>query len=235
MTVMNGSVSSLPSVRQAKSRKVSRHRVRESIRRMIVDGRYEPGSRLVQGDLARQLDVSRGVVREAMLELQAYGLVQTVDNRGAMVRQFDKSDLIECYEMREMLEALGARRCCDRITARQLRELRDMAQEVCRLHAAGQSVDGARLDNEFHSRLLRIAGHRLLERVSACYWMLGKVATGKGVSRERTRDSHLAILQAIESGDRDAAERAMREHIRYGWLELERLLADESFVLEWIV
>jgi DNA-binding GntR family transcriptional regulator len=222
-----------PSV-STEGRVVNRHRVRESIRQMIVGGKFNPGARLVQGKLAEELDVSRGVVREAMLELQAFGLVETVDNRGAIVSRLDRNELVEAYEIREMLEALAARRCCERITARELRELRELAEEIYHLHGEGKRVEGARRDHEFHSRLIRIADHRILERVSSCFWMLGKVHTGKGFDRQATRDAHLRILQDIEAGDADAAERSMRLHIQYGKNRLQELLDSPSFRLEWL-
>ena len=215
-------------------RTVSRHRVRESIRRMIVGGKFAPGARLVQGKLAKQLDVSRGVIREAMLELQAFGLVETVDNCGAVVSRLNGKELIEAYEIRIMLEALAVRRCCERITARELRELRDLAEQIYHLHGEGKRVEGARLDNEFHSRLIHIADHRILERVSSCFWILGKTHTGKGFDRRITRDAHLKILQDTQVGDVDAAERSMRLHLEYGKSRLADLLKDPSFRLEWL-
>lgn len=234
MIVVNGIPTTTYSPSSTQCRKVSRHRVRKSIRRMILNGTFEPGSRLVQGTLAQQLDVSRGVVREALLELQAFGLVDTIDNRGAMVSRIDKEQLIEAYEMREMLEVLAARRCCERITVRDLCKLRDLAEEIYQLHSKGKRVKGARLDHEFHWKLIRIADHRLLERVSSCFWMLGKVTTGKGFEPWASRDAHLKILQDIEAGDADAAERSMRLHIRDGKDRLMKLLEDESYELEWI-
>jgi DNA-binding GntR family transcriptional regulator len=213
---------------------VNRHRVRESIRQMIVGGQFQPGARLVQGKLAEELDVSRGVVREAMLELQAFGLVETVDNKGAMVSRLSKQQLIEAYEIREMLEALAVRRCCNRITACELRELRNLAEQIYHLHGEGQRIEGARLDHELHRKLIQIADHQLLGRVASCFWMLGKIYTGKGFDRRIARDAHLKVLQDIEAGDADAAERSMRLHIAYGKDRLLESLEDESFQLEWI-
>jgi GntR family transcriptional regulator, trigonelline degradation regulator len=215
-------------------RTVNRHRVRESIRQMIVGGKFKPGARLVQGKLADELEVSRGVVREAMLELQAFGLVETVDNRGAIVSHLNKKGLIEAYEIREMLKALAARRCCERITMHEVRELRELVEQIYHLHGEGKRVEGARLDHEFHSRLIRIADHRVLERVSSCFWMLGKVHTGKGFNRQITRDAHLKILQDIEAGDADAAERSMRLHLQHGRNRLIELFEDPTFRLEWL-
>jgi GntR family transcriptional regulator, trigonelline degradation regulator len=215
-------------------RTVNRHRVRESIRQMIVGGKFHPGARLVQGKLAEELDVSRGVVREAMLELQAFGLVETVDNRGAIVSRLDKKDLVEAYEVREMLEALAVRQCCERITARELRELRDIAEQIYQLHCAGKRLEGARLDHEFHQRLIEIADHRILARLSSCFWILGKFHTGKGFDLQLTRNAHLKILQDIEGGDADAAERSIRLHIEYGKNRLLELLEDPTFRLEWL-
>src|SRR6476620_8739917 len=107
-----------------------RHHVRENLQRMILTGERRPGTKLRQQELAKQFQVAQGVVREALLELQAYGLVEMIDRRGMFVTKLNKDKLLEAFEVREMQEALAARLCCERATRAQIRELVELAQRI---------------------------------------------------------------------------------------------------------
>src|SRR2546429_5837984 len=97
----------------------------ELIRQAILDGRLEPGSRLKEEELARELGISRTPVREALLVLQAEDLVVATPNRGATVRVHDAKDLQEQYELRALLEGLATRRAAERITKDEVELLRE--------------------------------------------------------------------------------------------------------------
>src|SRR5207249_3993911 len=81
----------------------------ELIREAIVDGRLVPGERLKEEELAHELGISRTPVREALLVLQAEGLVDAAPNRGAVVRAHDAVDLDDLYQLRALLEGYAAR------------------------------------------------------------------------------------------------------------------------------
>src|SRR3954464_6195958 len=96
------------------SQTTARGRVREDVRRMILNGELKPGTRLTQQHLAKRFGVAQSVVRESLLELQFSGLVHMVDNLGIFVGDMDTATLLQAYEVREMLEGLAARGCCER-------------------------------------------------------------------------------------------------------------------------
>jgi len=202
---------------------------------MIASGQCRPGAKLVQQELARQLGVSRAVVREAIFELLGLGLVETTDNHGATVGEFHMERLLECYELRELFEGLAARRCCDRITVRQLRDLREMADEIYRLRGEGQHEPSGRLDRDFHFRLTQISGGYMLKRLSNTYAVLGKVVTPRTGDAERPLAEHQMILNDIQSGRPDAAEKSAREHVRRAKAFVQRYYSDQPSELEWLV
>src|SRR3954466_6294206 len=90
------------------SPQTARHRVREDVRRLILSGELKPGTRLTQQHLAKRFGVAQSVVRESLLELQASGLVRSVDNLGIFVSDLDTHSLIHAYFIREVLEGLAA-------------------------------------------------------------------------------------------------------------------------------
>ncbi len=214
-------------------RMVARHEIRESLQEMILNGERRPGTKLIQQQLAKRFGVAQGVIREALLELQVYGLVETVDNRGMFVSKLNTRTLLGSFDVREVHEALAARLCCERITRLEIRELTAMANEMFTLAQQGKLMDMAGLDREFHQRLIRISGNTMLIRLAGNYRLLGKAMQISRDARE-VRDEHLAILKAIEEGRADDAERLMKVHIRTAKNSVERELAAGTFVPRWL-
>jgi DNA-binding GntR family transcriptional regulator len=212
---------------------VSRHRVRDGIEAMILSGKCRPGSKLVQQDLGRQLGVTQGVIREALLELQACGLVEAIDNRGVFVSELNVEKLLEAYEVREVHEGLAARLSCDRITRVQIRELTGMVERMAELARENKLDEMSLLDREFHHRLLEIAGNSMLLRLADNYRILGKVVRANREANQVSED-HLAVLKAIEEGNAEEAERLMREHIRAGKVAIQEQAKKGNFVPQWV-
>jgi DNA-binding GntR family transcriptional regulator len=211
-----------------------RHYVRENLQRMILTGERLPGTKLRQQELADQFQVAQGVVREALLELQAYGLVEMIDRRGMFVTKLSKEKFLEAFEVREMHEALAARLCCERATRAQIRELIDMAQQIFTLASSKKLEEMGSLDRELHSRLIRLSGNSMLARLADNYAILGKF-----VRADRdpavVRDEHIAILRAIEEGRADDAEHLIRRHVSAARLAVEKRMERGHFKPHWVV
>jgi len=200
---------------------------------MILNGEHRPGAKLVQQELAKRFGVAQGVVREALLELQVYGLVETVDNRGMFVSQLNKETLLDAFDVREVHEGLAVRLCTERVTRLQLRELHEVVEEIYGLAVRGTLMKMASLDRAFHYRLVHLSGNSMLIRLADNYGVLGKVIQ---LSRdpEAVRTEHRSVLRAIEGGRPDEAEQLMREHIRTGKRALEEEIARGRFVPRWL-
>jgi len=191
----------------------SRHDVRDRVQAQILSGRLRGGQRLRQVELAKEFGVSQSVIRESLIELQFGGLVEAVDNLGVFVKAIDHEVLLSAYEIREVFEGLAARRCCEHASRHDLRELRELAAEIHRHGKRGRLEQMGSLDRELHQRTLRISGNPLLDRLTEGYRMLGMVVRAHR-KIDVVRDEHLAILDAIEAADGEAAERLAREHVR---------------------
>jgi DNA-binding GntR family transcriptional regulator len=216
-----------------KTRQPARHRVREELQRMILSGQRRPGAKLRQQELASEFGVAPLVVREALLELRSRGLVETIDNRGAFVARLDGEMLLASYDVREAIEGMAARLCCPRVTRRDVRELRGLAEAIFAAAAAGRQEEAGRLDRELHDRLVHLAGNPLITRLVDQYrWMIKSVSAYS--DPKRTRRQHLDILRAIEDGRADDAERHMRAHVRLGRDVIERELAKPDAAIRWL-
>jgi DNA-binding GntR family transcriptional regulator len=212
----------------------NRHRVREGIQRKILSGKLRPGDRLGQQELAREFSVSQGVVRESLIELQFSGLVIAVDRLGIFVGEIGPEQIFQAWELREVLEGLAARRCCTHCSRFDLLLLRDLAE---RTFAAGTGGDPGKrgvLDREFHAQMVAMAGNEILARITATYRLIGLVVQARRdislVHRE-----HVAIVDAIEAGDAEEAERLARGHVRSSLAGLERAIREGRFAHDWVV
>ena len=201
---------------------------------MILAGQKRPGERLIQQELAKQLGVAQSVVREALLELQISGLVRAVDNLGVFVSELGADDLLQAYEIREMLEGLAARLCCRQASRSDIQELRQLAHEIHQLGRQGDKSPMGAGDKQFHNRMIQISRNAILQRLTEGYRMVGMLVRAER-SIEDVRDDHLAILQAIEDDRPDDAEDLARRHVRAACHALEAKVADGAFSPQWIV
>jgi DNA-binding GntR family transcriptional regulator len=189
----------------------------ELIREAIVDGRLEPGRRLKEEELARDLGISRTPVREALLVLQAEGLVVATPNRGAMVRVHDAEDLEDLYSMRALLEGYAARRAAAQISAEQLAALRESCE---RWEQIDPDADLRGLVQEnlfFHNTILEAArSARLTSMVRKVIELPLVYRSYIWYSPDQWRISmhyHRQITSALAARDSERAELIMKEHV----------------------
>ncbi len=88
-------------------------------------------------------------------------------------------------------------------------------------------------DCKFHNRIVEISGNKLLLGMSQQYRVLGKIAS-TNVNPERTRDSHLGIVDAIEQGDLELSEKLSRQHIRTGLKEIKQRISRTGNDVLWV-
>jgi DNA-binding GntR family transcriptional regulator len=186
-----------------------------------------PGARLREQEIADTHGVSRPRVREALLLLEARGLVDREPNRGAVVRRPSLKELLQIYDVREALEGMCARLAAARAEPGSWQDLAELfGAPTERLMRAGD-VDGYIANYlRLRARMLDAAGNPILsatlqplhDRTSTVMRRLVLV-TGRA---EEGLEEHRAVLAALRAGDPDAAERCKRVQIRSACAALER-------------
>jgi DNA-binding GntR family transcriptional regulator len=188
----------------------------ELIREAILDGRLEPGSRLKEEELARELGISRTPVREALLMLQAEGLVETAPNRGAVVRTHDAEDLVDLYQLRALLEGYAAHRAATRIGPEDIQLLRESCDRFDAI-AEGDVRELVKENLLFHSAIHAAAGSarlsRMMRRVIELPLVYKSYVWYSPDQRRISAHYHRQITHALSVGDAERAELVMREHI----------------------
>jgi DNA-binding GntR family transcriptional regulator len=187
------------------------------IRAAIVDGRLEPGRRLKEEELARELGISRTPVREALLVLQTEGLLDAAPNRGAAVRAYEADDLDDLYQLRAVLEGFATRRAATRISPEGVARLRESCERFVSLRAEEDVAELVRENVRFHDVILEAAGsERLTEMVRKVIQLPLVYRSYHWYSPEQKLISehyHRQLTVALAARDAEWAEMLMKEHV----------------------
>jgi len=214
--------------------KLLRHRAAARIKDLIWSGTYSPGMHLTETSLAEHLGISRGPIREALQDLVRQGLIVTIPNRGAFVVEWSVEDVIEVFSVRSVLEGLAARIAVRRLPSTQLiSPLEHMIDDMRDVARSDQPLKLVNLEMAFHQTLARASGNKRLIRIhddlSAQIKML--IATAEIRLRlyhnlAEIAELHVPIVDALRSGDAEAAKREAEEHVRRaGERLIQRMLA----------
>ncbi len=123
-----------------KKKNTMRREIRSYIQKRIADGTYRSGDRIVETQLARELNVSQAPVREALLELSAMGLLEERPYSGTFVRRLTAEDIEDIYNTRAFLDEYAARRAARRITPERMAALEALLEKMD--HAADDAALG---------------------------------------------------------------------------------------------
>jgi DNA-binding GntR family transcriptional regulator len=191
--------------------------VHRRIHAAILDGRYVGGQQLSVPDLSRQLDVSRGSVREAILQLVAEGLAEERPRRGVVVARIGPEEIRQIHQIREVLEGQAARLSAELGSADLCDQLDAVLQRHSRAIDAASAVEYAETDAHFHRLLAASCGNPMLETLIERLHTQMQIALDRVAEAAQHRclghEELRAVADAVRARDGDAAERAMRAHI----------------------
>ena len=117
---------------QKPAKETLRSNIKDYIQQKIAEGAYRPGDRIVETQLARELNVSQAPVREAILELASIGLLEERPYSGSFVRRLTLSEIEDIFNVRAFVEEYAARRAAKRATEEQLEEMEQVLREMAR-------------------------------------------------------------------------------------------------------
>lgn len=188
-----------------------------SLRAAIHGGRFKPGDRMAEVELATMLGISRTPIRDALKRLESDGLLVAAPRRGLIVAELDQQQVSELYAVRDVLEGLAARLAAQHASPAEIAAMRDLLRRQERTRS-GDTATLARLNRQFHDVIYRAARNRYLADLlnafeSSLTLLPGTTysAAGRAVS---ALTEHTDMVRAIERHDAARAERLAREHIR---------------------
>jgi DNA-binding GntR family transcriptional regulator len=206
----------------------------QRLREEILEGRFAPGQRLITRELTEDVGVSRGTLREAFRRLAADGLVDLIPNRGAIVHRPSVKDLRDLFRIREALEGMVARMAAESIHEGENRQqLEATWAEAGDESVAVDAATFAQKNRLFHRTIVTLAGNQQLsELIDKMQLPLVMLRLGRSLAPEDialSMSEHIPIHDAILAGDADAADMAMRKHLRGS---CERILVTSAAVLK---
>lgn len=208
--------------------------VTDRLREAILQGYFSPGDHLREIDLSETLQVSRGPVREALVNLEREGLVEISQNRGAFVTKLSELDLERVYSLRLALEGVLARWAVRFATEEDLAGAEAVLREFARaLKKKITEHDAARYDMRFHDLLYQASGHPRLYAAwaglrSQNYLFLLSRNIADPDWRESMVGGHMAIVDAIRARDADRAAECMTTHVEAGYSRVRRIFDPEA-------
>ena len=203
-----------------------RQKVYDFLRNQILSNHIAAGDRLVEGRLARQINVSRTPVREALHILEMEGLIESIPRVGYRVKELSWEDVEELCEIRAVNEILAAKWAIKRLTPKELAAMKANIDTAEAEINAGQPELFVERDAEFHELLAKASGsERLLElcqmlrRHMLRYRVESLYVSENGL---RAVSGHRRILECLEKKDEIGIEAAIRAHLEQSKRDIHR-------------
>lgn len=185
----------------------------ERLRELILTGRLGAGEALRQDELSAYLSVSRTPLREAIITLEAEGLVVNHPHRGAVVYKPTADELLEIYDIRILLETRAAQEATERMTPETLQAVEDIVNEMSTAVGASKLIE---LNDRFRQTFYSASGKRLLVEMIRSITLRAepyvRLLVG-GAQRPFTKREFAPLLEAMRTGDGKKAATITRKHL----------------------
>ncbi len=208
-----------------------REQVTATIRDAILNGQLKPGQKLVERQLCSSLDISRTLLREALPQLQAEGLIKTVAHKGPSVASIGPDEVREIYQIRRVLEALAVHEFTRNASGEQVKRLREQLAALKRPEAANNLRDLLVAKAGFYSVLFEGCGNKIIGQIltqlnnrMVLYKRLSLSVPGR---LAHAIEEIEAIVSAIEAGDAEQAAALCEVHVVNAEQTVMRRLLDE--------
>lgn len=199
--------------------------VAKIIRKMILNGTLKPGERLNQVQLAEQLNISRGPVREALKLLQNEGLIKHEINKGTYVTTLSMQDAYEIYTLRALLEAEAARLASTNLSEKDFQRLEELLDDFTRAFEQQDLEWEASCDIQFHNMIVQGSQHQRLIRMhkqldTQVGAMFLTVANKLPIRASQVVENHRLLLETLKNSQQEKIKQVFAEHYTEALKEL---------------
>jgi len=198
-------------------KKSLREQAVSALRAAITSGALEPGRHLVETELSDMLQISRGTLREALRQLEQEGLLSAGARGRLSVRHLDAKEIRDIFAVRATLESLAVRTLCE--LPNRSAVIKSLRAAVNHMKSAAKGTLEARIESdlEFHRTLCKLSDNQTLlhswESLEGSIRMSIMFAGLERAVKNMDVDRHLEIVEAIETGDPEAAQSAILGHM----------------------
>jgi DNA-binding GntR family transcriptional regulator len=205
--------------------RIVRHNLHDAIvsrvRDMVIEGTLSPGTRIHEGNLGRELGVSRTPLREALKYLASEGLLELAPGRGAVVRSFSAKDVQDSLTVLASLEDLAGRLACLHASDDQIRDIRRIHDEMMQRYALRDRLSYFKLNQNIHSAILKASGNEPLADVHGVLQArLRRIRYVGNESPEKWAAAvadHEDMITALEARDGERLAGVLAGHMQNTW------------------
>ena len=213
-----------------------RRDVVDALRKAIIEGRLAPGSRLIERELIELTGVSRTVIREALRQLESESIIETIPNKGPIVRQLTRAEAEDLYAIRSVLEGLAARMFVANASSEDIKALKNALDRTSDAYRDSPPDIVMKVKNKFYDILFTGAGSETLSSmISMLYariWRWRALGLGHPKRSPRRSEQSVAGLRnlydALKKRDGDLAEKIARREVMNAAAEIMQILAREN-------
>jgi DNA-binding GntR family transcriptional regulator len=195
--------------------------IAESIRGMIVAGDLQPGDRIVESRIARQIGVGQPTVREALVALEHQGLVVRKANQGCVVTSLTRAEICQLVRIRAELETLAVELAVETASDAEIEKLLEVTELM---KAAAFQKDPQQffdLDFQFHDTLWKLSGNsflpRLLEQTLApllAFLFIRNLRRNLEIDMMESAEAHVEVAKAMLSRNKETARRVTQQKLQ---------------------
>lgn len=197
------------------------------LREDILSGKYKENDELKEMAIAKELNVSRTPVREAIRQLEFEGLVESIPNKATYVIGISLKDVRDIYEMRALLERLCVKKAIEHMDGEKMAKLEEIVDLSVFYYEKEKYDNILELDNQFHEILYEAAGSKMLKHtLSDFHHYLQRIRHTTLSGKDRAGhavEEHKNILEAIKNRDVEKAMTLAEQHIINSINNIERL------------
>ncbi len=180
------------------------------IKKSIVSGHYKPNHWLQEVELSKELGVSRSPIREALKQLSADGLVNEIPNKGTFVREFTEKEVLEVYEIRELLESYAIMHLPKELTKEQKDKMETYKAGFKKYYEENDLEEYIIVDSKFHRYIIECTDNSILmelyRRVRNMNMLFRIYSLSTKERFDESLDEHSGIVDNIIKGNyKDAA------------------------------
>lgn len=196
-----------------------REKTYQEMKSAIFSGRFRPGERLAEEQIAAELGVSRTPVREALHRLEQDGFIEPLEKRGFCIPENSQEELEDFFALRTVLEGYALRLICRSITEEQLGRLQEIVDQAETALLQERVDELFRLNTVFHDCLLGMVAHKrrfhsFIVNMRKYVLRYRKDTLRHLGAGKRCVDGHRMLLAALKLRDDDLCEQIMRRHVR---------------------
>ena len=209
--------------------------IADQIRDRIIDGSYAPGEQINEANVAAELEISRGPVREALQRLNQEGLLVSYRNRGVFVVELSSEDVAEIYESRAAIEVGAAWTLVHGDRARLVSAADELSAIVMQMQPFIDRADWrglAERDLAFHTALVAATRNSRMSRMYATLAAEARICMANLETAyyrpEALAEEHQLIVDLLLGSDWDALEKGVHEHMDTAIHDLTRAMVEEQ-------